>query len=365
MKFITRFFLTLIVALSLSGAAHSITLVCPTTGSAVSVPRNANTAQIQNLVTGVAPGTTLVFPPGTYAITRPILLSSGVSLQGSLNGDTLFVSQTGQPMLWANNVSNINICAIHLDGNTNGGSQTPNGAAILVENSSDIHITYNLFTNNAQEGDLKMFNSDDIYFQANASVGPNEYQPVTAWITDGNPHMNFYVTDNLFKNWMRDAVEVSGGTSTITGWHFDRNAFSEDFGAQVLQPQGSDHIGLYSGNSQSNNNTIWGNSFTENGGVLDWAIEVFMPNTSIEQNITFNVQTGIAFSNCPGCEAENNSFNNFSLKYDNGPLHEDGGYTGAEWVGSNVWNGTWVQGWPGHTYGTQPPVYQPSPPFFQ
>jgi hypothetical protein len=365
MKCAYRVLLVLTLAPSFSGSAHSITLVCPTTSATYSVPANANTAQIQNLVTGVAPGTTLVFPAGTYAITNPIVLNSGVSLQGSLNGDTVFVSHTGQQMLWANHVSDINICAIHFDGNTTGGAQNPNGAAILVEaGSRNIHITYNLFTNNAQEGDLKMFNSDDIYFQGNASMGPGEWQPISAWMTDGNPHHNFHVTDNIFFDWQRDGVEVSGNNSTITDWHFDRNAFSVDYGHDLFNIDGGQQLAVYAGTAQNSNCTIWGNSFTVNGGVSDWAIEVWMPNISIEQNITFNTFMGLVIANCPGCEIENNSFNNYSTYY-GGPFAQDGGYDHTEWIGWNVMNSTWMQGWPGGTtdYGPRPQVYQPSPPF--
>jgi hypothetical protein len=367
MKCFYSVLLASIITICLSGAAQSITLTCPAPSTAISVPANANTAQIQNLITGVAPGTTLMFPAGIYAITDMIFLSSGVSLQGSLDGGTVFISQTGQPMFFASNVSDIDICAIHFDGNLTGGSQNPNGAALLVEGCKNIHITYNLFTNNAQEVDLKLFNSDDVYFQGNASIGPNEWQPIAAWMTDGKPHKNFYVTDNLFNNWTRDAVEVSGTNSTITDWHFDRNAFIKDFSVQPIVYQ---QLAVYAGTLQNSNSTIWGNSFTVNGanqqggGVTDWAIEVWMPNISIEENITFNVLMGVVPSHCPGCEIENNSFNNYST-YWGGPFSQDGGYDHTEWIGWNVLNGTWVQGWPGGTtdYGPRPPVYQPSPPF--
>jgi len=79
----------------------------------------------------------------------------------------------------------------------------------------------------------------------------------------------------------------------------------------------------------------------------------------------------VSVSRCPGCEIENNAFNNYNTTYNGAPLNQDGGYDHTEWVGSNVWNGNWVQGWPAdnyfaaHTYGAQPPVNQPSPPFFQ
>src|SRR5258707_845675 len=110
MKFIYGFLLTLIFALCLSARAHSqnanINIVCPTTSSTAFVSSATNTAGIQNVINTVPPGTTLIFTPGTYAITSSINLRSGVSLQGQTG--TVLVSHTGQSMFIAAGVSDIN-----------------------------------------------------------------------------------------------------------------------------------------------------------------------------------------------------------------------------------------------------------------
>jgi hypothetical protein len=235
-----------------------------------------------------------------------------------------------------------------------------------VAQSNNIHIRYNLFTNNASQDDLKVYNSDQIYFQHNVS-GPNELQPVNFWVTDGQPHSSFYVTDNIFSNWRRNAVE--GGSlvgfapcSPLTDYHFDRNMFTVVAGADNL-PGGGEHLALYGCSSQNANNTVWGNTFAVTGGISDWAIEISIGNTTIEQNVMNNTLSDIQISACPGCVIVNNSFNNYSDQYSDTPFAPDGGYDGTEWIGTNLWNGTPVVGWPASaTYGPAPPVYKPSTP---
>jgi hypothetical protein len=333
---------------------------CAGSAPTVAVSPGAN---IQTAINNSAAGTALIFRPGTYSITTGIYLKSGVTLEGQ-SGATFQYAGPGPSMLIGLAVSNINICGINFDGGPSGGSGTfPNGA-IFLENSINIYITNNTFTNNSQESDLMFFNSDYIYFQGNTS-GPNEFQPVTGHITDSNAHSNIYVTDNQFSGFSRMSIEIVTNSASVQAWnnaHIDGNIFSSWLGIQQID---SDHIAISfaAPSAPSTNNTVWGNTFNGTSGYGQWGIEIGTENTSIERNTMNNVDSPVVISDGTGTEVENNSFTNYSTQYNPGPFGEDGGYYRTEWIGTNLWNGTPVTGWPGHTYGAQPPVNLPSTTF--
>jgi hypothetical protein len=325
--------------------------------SAVSLGEN-----IQIAINNAPAGTALIFRSGTYRITSGVSLKSGVTLQGQ-SGVTFQYAGPGPSMLMGLGVSNINICGINFDGGPSGGSGDFPNAAIFIGNSTNIHIANNSFTNNSHESDLMFFNSDYIYFQGNTSVH-NEYEPVSGHITDGGGHGYIYVTDNTFSDWARMATELGpdGPNQPWNDVHIDGNTFGP-WGQSIDDAHIGYAVSLVNFPTGGRNNTIWGNTFSGTSGYAQVGIEIGQMNTSIEQNTMTNVDFPVIIASVPGTEIENNSFSSFSGRYTGTPFGYDGGYNGTEWIGTNLWNGTPVTGWPGHTYGTQPLVNQPSTPF--
>jgi hypothetical protein len=342
------------LAITVTGARATS---CAMSGAQVTLSPGAN---IQTAINNAGAGTTLIFAPGTYGISSTINLASNMALQGQ-SGAQFQYAGAGAVMFNGNAVSNINICGINFDGGQTGGSGTFPNAVIFLANANNVHITSNTFTHNSQQSDLSWFNSDGIYFQGNTS-GPNEFQPVTGHITDSYAHSNIYITDNKFSNFYRMGIEIVTNSTSAQAWnnaHIDRNTFSDWLGVQQIN---SDHIAISfaAPSAPSTHNTVWGNIFNGTSGYGQWGIEIGTRNTSIEQNTMTNVDFPVVISDGTGSEIENNSFTNYSTQYNVGPFGKDGGYYGTEWIGTNLWNGTSVTGWPGHSYGTQPPVNQPS-----
>lgn len=331
---------------------------CTTSGPTVTVSLGAN---IQAAINSASPGTTLVFSPGTWRIASTIYLASGVSLQGQ--SGTRFQYGGADPMFDGDTVSNINICGINFDGGSSGGGANFPSAAILIAASSSIHIVSNTFTNNSTEGDVVMFDSDNIYFQGNVS-GPNEREVVAGQVTDGKFHDGIFVTDNYMRGFSRMGVELQNASSYSVGFgdvHVDRNTF-EAFGSYTMATS-------FVTGALNICNTFWGNTIYGTRGAAQWGLEIGIDGTatfSIEQNRMTNVDGPFFISGAPGGEIENNTITNFGGSYGDTAFNKDGGFNGTEWIGTNELNGVLVTGDDGglrnRPYGAQPtPLCTPSP----
>jgi hypothetical protein len=108
------------------------------------------------------------------------------------NSAVLMYNGTGFLLIHITGGSNITVSNLTLDGGPSGGADVGSAAIFVEANSKLIYVRRNKFANNSNQADLFVFNSDSIYFQGNTS-GPNEYQPVSAHITDGAIHNGLFM----------------------------------------------------------------------------------------------------------------------------------------------------------------------------
>jgi hypothetical protein len=269
--------------------------------------------------------------------------------------------------------SNITISNLTLDGGTSGGAGVSSAAVFVEGNSKSIYVTGNKFVNNSNQGDLFVYNSDSIYFQGNTS-GPNEYQPVSAHITDGTTHNGLFMTDNSIYGFSRMGFELTVD-STAGGWggtHIDRNIIGP-FGSLTTgdSPFAISFVANVAGGVNTCG-TVWGNTIKGTSGNAQWGLEIGTPGpvgVSVEYNTMTNVDAPMFISLANGTEIENNLMTNFGNDppWNNGAFNQDGGYNGTEWIGTNTINGSQITGDGGYLghgpYGTKPPVCAPSNPF--
>src|SRR5260370_42418271 len=108
-------------------------------------------------------------------------------------------------MLHITGGSNITISNLTFDGGSSGGNGILFAAVFIENNSGNIHVESNKYRNNFNQSDIYVYNSDAVYFRGNI-VGPNEYQPVSAHLTDSAVHNGIYITDNQLSGFTRMGV---------------------------------------------------------------------------------------------------------------------------------------------------------------
>lgn len=327
------------------GAANAPT----PTGTVSMVASGASTSAIQSAINGASAGTTLVFPAEAFAITNEVALKTGVSLYGMPGASLVAAYSSGENGFHASGVSNVKINGFVCDGDGGGGG-TLNGFFFVDNESDEIRIEWNDFQNNADQSDLFMYNSDNIYFRKNA-CGAGEFQPVSMHRTEATAHSNIFVTDNTITEYARMAIEA---LFDVQGeYHVDRNTIS----GQVVPSASGGGIAVSivndngeGGGGSTQHGTIWGNNIS--GDTV--GIEVVSENMSVEDNV-IDTTTGFFIGTCAGSEIENNTITSSNA------FQEDGGYDGTEWIGTNTINGSSSTGWSGHgPYGTKPTVNTPS-----
>jgi hypothetical protein len=251
-----------------------------------------------------------------------------------------------------------------MDGGSSGGDNTISGAIFIENGSSNIHVEGNQFQNNFNQTDIYIYNSDNIYFRGNVS-GPNEYQPVSAHVTDSTIHSNLYITDNIMSGFIRMGAEIqdnSGSGSGFGGVHVDRNSIEQSSNAGDNMA-----ISLVPGAANSCN-TVWGNTLTTTTpDTGQWGIEIGVlgpASTDIEQNTITDVGAPFFIAPAVATAIQNNTLTNWGNSFGDGPFNEDGGYNNTQWVGINTLNGTQTAGWAGHANkGFQPAACSPSTSF--
>jgi hypothetical protein len=318
---------------------------------------------VQAAITSAAPGTTLVFAPGTYPVTNTITLKSGVSLYG--RPGAILQAQYGSMMngLVGAGVSDVTISGFIFDGGPNGGGGiggTPDGNPIQLNgfvfihmNSNNVRVIWNDFRNNTHQADMFVYNSDEIHFQKN--VAENDYSCFEGHHTDNLLHAGFYITDNVLKDFHFMAVN---SLFAVQGeFHVDRNQLSNPTASIINHGNvGLSVVGDSPGHNAVEHATIWGNTIE----APDWTgIEVGVQNTTVSNN-TLDVHTGFFLASEANSVVENNTITVFTSDL---AFFPDGGYDMTEWVGTNLVTGVSQTGWPGHgPYGTKPATYPPSTP---
>ena len=179
---------------------------------------------------------------------------------------------------------------------------------------------------------------------------PNEFQPVSGHITDGNNHKNIFVTDNNLSDFSRMGVELQDNSATNVGFggvHADRNTVS-------MTHTGNNNF-AFSIVTQAAQicNTIWGNTITGIPGALQWGVEIGIngpANTSVEQNTISGVDAPFQISDAVQVAIQNNTIANFGNDppFNNYAFSQDGGYNNSQWIGNNTINGVLTSGWIGH-----------------
>lgn len=304
---------------------------------------------------------------GTYAMSAELHLTS------SDNGETwagypgdaaqsavLQYSGSGHLMMHVDGSSNVTISNLNFDGGSSGGNSTTDAAVFIENGGSNVYVQNNLFTNNFNQSDLFIYNSDSIYFRANTS-DLNEYQPVSGHLTDGGQHYNWFITDNTLNHFARMGIELQGNSGGAGGVHIDRNAIDMTNSPTT----GTIAISDVTGASGTTCSTIWGNTITGTYASGQWGVEIDVTGSAsldVEQNTMSNVDAPFFIARAVATGILNNPLSNWGGGgFGNGPFNQDGGFSDTQWVGTNALNGTPTAGWSGQpNTGSQPPGCSPS-----
>lgn len=261
--------------------------------------------------------------------------------------------------------TNITITNLTLDGGVSGGTGPGNG---IINGTgpglSGITLTHLHFQNNFFGPGITFWDMNNFTFMFN-ECGPNEYQPISIHNTDVVSYGNYTISGNFFHNYLRMGMEIQVDTSLTSYWynvHIDWNIFEHYFGSTDGSMYG---ISFVSGDQTGvglGGNTIWGNQFIGTQGQNAIGIESGNPNTTIANNTFTNLDYPFSISGPINCPIFNNTMTGYNTALDGAPYHQDGGYNGSEWIGTNTLNGSPVAGWPGtsNVYGTEPTTYAPS-----
>lgn len=309
-------------------------------------------ANIQKTINAAPAGTTIVFKPGVYDVSKVINLKSGVSLQGQAGAKLQSNGKAG--IFQGLGIHDVNISgftfdgknggpsnsgAIYLDSSTGGGSGTP---------SNNIHITNNTFQNwtNNSGSNLWLWHTQNTYVQGNTFK--NGWEAV-GWSTEkGAPPMNNLVVSNNVITGMKYIGIETAFDSTVSNVHIDYNKISNIGDMSISFVEGESGGKVMSG-------TVKGNQIdgAHSGGTLVELGNYKGPfNVTVSDNVLSNHEWGMMFSHTAGMAVLNNKFVNVQ-----NPFSDDGGYDKTEWIGANTVDGVKQVGWPGHTYGSQPTLY--------
>jgi hypothetical protein len=336
--------------LAVGACTAAVPPACTTVNQTVNLTPSSN---LQNAINNASSGTLLSLAPGTYNVGTALNLKSGVSIQCQCGA--ILKSTSNNRIFTGNPVSNVTISNCVIDGNS-GGPGTTDGAIYLDGYSSGIHIANNTFQNWRRAGDLYLWLANESFVQNN--VFTNGYQPVS-WMSDPGSNLldMLVVSDNNITNYSRMGIET-GFSATVADIHIDRNVTNNTHDMPLSI------IGDIGNNGGSANSTIWGNMLLC-GNCANAIFEVGVQDTgkapfdvTVSGNSIYNTVWGMTISSSLGVAILNNTFSNIT----NGPFGEDGGWDGTEWIGTNTVNGSPQVGWPGHTYGAEPPTYSPSTP---
>jgi hypothetical protein len=300
---------------------------------------------------------------GTYGMSTELHLTStdnGETWTGypgdAAQSAILQYSGSGHRQVDIYGASNITFSNLNFDGGSTGGNGVLSAAIFAEGGSNNIYVENNLFTNDFNQSDIYIYNSDNIYYQGNTSIG--SYQPVSGHVTDGSVHNGWFVTDNAFSSFIREGVELvqNSSGSGLGDVHVDRNVIS-NWAASILPIAISFDPGV-----GTIGNTIWGNTITGTPGSLQWGAEFGGP-TDVEFNTMNGVDAPFVISAATGATIQNNTLSNFGMDppYNNYAFNEDGAFNDAQWVGTNTLNGFPIAGWIGHP-NDDPPPPSPSPP---
>jgi hypothetical protein len=308
----------------------------------------------------------------TYILAGTYEMSTALTLTSADNGETwagypgdpaqsaiLQYSGSGHLQVHIDGASNITFSDLNFDGGPNGGAGVLYGAIFIDNDSSDIYVENNLFTNNFNQSDLYIYNSDNIYYQGNTSIG--SYESVSGHVTDGSVDTGWFVTDNTISDFFRIGIELQANTagSGLGDINVDDNVVS-NFATSILPIAISFDPGV-----GTIGNTIWGNTITGTPGSFQWGVEFGGP-TDVEFNTMDGVDAPFFISAATGATIQNNILSNFGMDppYNNYAFNLDDGFNDGQWVGVNTLNGIATAGWIGYpNQGPQPPsTSPPSPP---
>jgi hypothetical protein len=312
----------------------------------------------------------------TYILAGTYAMSTALTLTSADNGET-WTGYPGNPAQSAilqysgsnhreiviDGASNITISNLNFDGGTSGGGDGDGnnvaGAVYVAGTSNNIYVENNLFTNNFNQSDLYIFNSDNIYYEGNTSIG--SYEPVSGHVTDGSVDTGWFVTDNTISEFVRIGIELQVDTagSGLGDVNIDYNVIS-NFATSILPIA----ISFIPGTGNTGD-TVWGNTITGTPGAGEWGVEFGGP-TDVEHNTMDGVDAPFVISAATGATIQNNALSNFGMNppYNSYAFNVDGGFNDGQWVGVNTLNGIATAGWIGYpNQGPQPPsTSPPSPP---
>lgn len=312
-------------------------------------------ANIQKTINSAPSGTTIVFKPGVYNVSKVINLKSGVSLEGQPGAQLQSNGSVG--IFQGLGVRDINISGFTFDGKNNGPS---NSGAIYLDSSTgsgsgtpsnNIHISNNTFQNwtNTSGSNLWLWHTQNTYVEGNTFK--NGWEAV-GWSTDSSapPLTNLVVSNNVITGMKYIGIETAFD-STVSNVHIDYNKISNIGDMSISFVEGEVGGKVLSG-------TVWGNKIdgANSGGTPVELGNYKGPfNVTVSQNVISNHEWGMMFSHTAGMTVFNNTFTNVK-----NPFSDDGGYDKTEWIGTNTVNGAKQVGWPGHKYGAEPATYSPS-----
>lgn len=309
-------------------------------------------ANIQKTINSAPAGTTIVFKPGVYNVSKVINLKSGVSLQGQAGAKLQSDGKAG--IFQGLGVRDVNISGFTFDGRNGGPS---NSGAIYLDSSTgsgsgtpsnNIHISNNTFQNwtNNSGSNLWLWHTQNTYVQGNTFK--NGWEAV-GWSTEqGAPPMNNLVVSNNVITGMKYIGIETAFDSSVSNVHIDYNKISNIGDMSISFVEGETGGKVLSG-------TVKGNQIdgANSGGTLVELGNYKGPfNVTVSDNVLSNHEWGMMFSHTAGMAVLNNKFVNVE-----NPFSDDGGYDGTEWIGTNTVDGVKQAGWPGNTYGPQPTLY--------
>ncbi len=328
--------------------------VPPPSSSDIRVGPESN---LQSVINNAKAGSVIVFKPGTYSISSPLRLKSGVSLYGEPGA--ILRASGANGIISGQGVSDIVISGFTFDGGTRGGPGDVSGAIYLDRDGSrlsqNIRIINNSFNNWTRSNALWLWHTQYTYIQKNTFR--NNYQAVT-WRNEENgssPTMRMLVvSDNIIDGISRMGIET-GFFSPTYDVHIDRNVLTNSSSTEpMLSFVGRVDSGTCSGNRIDG---------------VHWALEFGNGSRSIfavtsRDNVVTNSEWAFSLSHSPGIVVESNVITNCR-----NPFSEDGGYDNTEWIGVNTINGVQRSGWVGpgsrqhgpYPLSSKPKTFEASP----
>jgi hypothetical protein len=327
-----------------------------------SIPPGATFSRIQAIVNACGSGNTAVFAPGSYAITKPLIVPCGVSLAGpqvawsnpSKYTATLNSAVQGGPaIVFSGCATPASVQYL----NCNGGLPSPDGGMCFYfpAGTSNMTFSYNhIFGNQANADDPHWYDSL-VVFDGKADA-PVSNSDVVAWNIFGNSTLGD--CSNVMSNYKYPGLSGNGGLCNGLGIHngmldlrVENNIFQyEEQGMKVYERQGQCVNCVIAFNDFSNIHRIPFETQSDIGDAQP--VSMYILYNSVHDQFATNFGAwGISAAN--GCKSGCVTRTSFNVLINNMNANKEGGYTpgaievwGSTGTGAsyNLIQGFWANG---------------------